>query len=140
MTDRKTAKKIAHAILDASTVEEIALRFAALGLNFPDDPFSRCRLLDGYVLRRRNFRNRAVAKELTNIARSKQDFSLTTRSPYKAILEKVAAYAAESVDLTDQQANQIFYELIYAAKPVAVWRKLALAQYWRKKGKRVWLA
>ena len=80
-------------------------------------------------------------KELTNIARSKQDFSLTMYSPHKAILEKVDAYAAESIDLTDQQANQIFYELIYAKKPVAAWRRIALARYWRKKRKtRVWQA
>lgn len=142
MIKKDVAKKIAQIVLEAKTVEEIAFRFAASGLNFPEDPFSRCRLLAGYTQYHRARRDNIVAASISAMAKSIRNSGnrYMYYSSRKAILDKVDAYAAESVNLTDQQANQIFYELVYAAKSVAAWRRLALARYWKKKGKQAWRA
>ena len=142
MVDRQIAKKIASAILDASTMEELAFRFAALGINFPEDPFSRCRILDGFLLCRKNRRNNIVSIALSNMVmfEAARTAGRSFCSSRRTLLDKLETYASESVDLTDRQADQIFHEIVYANKPVAIWRKLALARYWRKKRKLIWQA
>ena len=133
MVDCETAKKIAQTLLDASTVEEMALRFAALGLNFPEDPYSRCRILDGYMLHKRTRRNRVVYDELAKeIRRRNSDPDFPMWRPEREIMEKIAVYASMSVDLTDRQADQLFYEITHPRPPFANWRRMALVRYWRK--------